>query len=78
VGLGNLGIKLRRSVSSKEITLVVTGITSSQTTQEGGEMIAEYDVQPGVTPQPPPYMEVKDASGNWVHVPENRQIQFLM
>jgi hypothetical protein len=31
----------------------------------------------GTQPTPPPYMEVKDASGNWVRVPESRQFPLL-
>ena len=33
----------------------------------------KYAKQPGVTPSPPPYMEVKAQNGSWVRVPDDRQ-----
>jgi hypothetical protein len=63
--------------NAKEINLIANGKTVWPTTQEGGEMMSNYVTEPGVTPQPPPYMEVKDAKGNWVPVPDNRQFPIL-
>jgi hypothetical protein len=38
------------------------------------EAFAEGEVPSGTQLNPPPYMEVMDASGNWVRVPEDRQL----
>lgn len=38
------------------------------------EAFAQGLVPPGTQVYPPPSMEIKDASGNWVRVPQNRQI----
>lgn len=69
LNLGNLS-------GAKEIKLVVTGMSVWQA-GSGSSWNSQYTNQPGVTPQPPPFMEVKDASGNWVRVPDNRQFPIL-
>jgi hypothetical protein len=70
LNLGNLS-------GAKEIKLIVTGTTIWPTTASGGDWISQFSAQPGVPPQPLPYMEVKDASGKWVRVPDNRQFPIL-
>ena len=69
LNLGNLS-------GAEEIKLVVTGISVWQA-GSGSNWNSQYTKQSGVTPQPPPYMEVKNASGNWVRVPDNRQFPIL-
>jgi hypothetical protein len=69
LNLGNLS-------SAKDIQLVVTGV-SVWKAGSGSNWNSQYANQPDVTPQPPPYMEVKDATGNWIRVPNNRQFPML-
>ena len=38
------------------------------------EQVLFYDVPDHTEPTPIPFMEVKDANGNWVRVPDSRQI----
>jgi hypothetical protein len=67
--LGNLS-------GAKEIKLIITG-TSVWQAGSGSNWNAQYVNKSGVTPQPPPYMEVKDANGSWIKVPDNRQFPIL-
>jgi hypothetical protein len=67
-----LQLNLGNLTGAQEIKLVVTAISVWQA-GSGTNWNSQYTNQPGVTPQPPPYMEVKDANGNWVAVPDNRQ-----
>jgi hypothetical protein len=71
-----LQLNLGNLTGAKEIKLVITG-TSVWQAGSGSNWNSQYTNQPGVTPQPPPCMEVKDASGNWVRVPDNRQFPIL-
>jgi hypothetical protein len=70
LNLGNLS-------GAKEIKLVITGQSVWPSPVSGGNQIKNYTNQPGETPQPPPFMEVKDANGKWVPVPDNRQFPIL-
>ncbi|MBC7130801.1 hypothetical protein H5T51_06250 [Candidatus Bathyarchaeota archaeon] len=58
---------------AEQIKLVVAGTIFYSPGQVQGEWAAQFADKPGERPFPPPYMEVKDASGNWVPVPESRQ-----
>ena len=63
--------------AAEEIKLIVAGTTIYSTGEEQGEWAAQFYNQPGEQPFPPPYMEVKDADGNWVRVADNRQFPLL-
>ncbi len=65
----NLG-NLRRA---KQIKLVVAATTNWPTTSAGGTNFQKYANQPGITPSPPPYLEVKAANGSWIRVPDDRE-----
>lgn len=69
----SLTLNLGNLTGAKEIKLVVGAAIVWPTTQAGGSNFLKYASQPGVTPSPPPYMEVKAPNGNWVRVPDNRQ-----
>ena len=62
---------------AEEIKLIVTGSIIYSTGEEQGEWAWQFYDQPGEQPFPPPYMEVKDADGNWVPVADNRQFPLL-
>lgn len=62
---------------AEEIKLIVTGTIIYSTGEEQGEWAWQFSDQPGEQPFPPPYMEVKDADGNWVPVADNRQFPLL-
>jgi hypothetical protein len=70
LNLGNLS-------DAKEIKLVVAGAIVYSSGQVQGEWASQFANQSGVKPFPPPYMEVKDANGNWVRVPDNRQFPLV-
>jgi hypothetical protein len=70
LNLGNLS-------GAKEIKLVVAGAIVYSSGQAQGEWASQFVNQSGVKPFPPPYMEVKDANGNWVRVPDNRQFPLV-
>ena len=59
--------------NSKEIKLVVAAKITWPTTAAGGNNFMKYASQPGVTPSPPPFMEVKAQNGSWIRVPDDRQ-----
>ena len=69
----HLDLNLGNLSAAKEIKLVFTGTVNWPTTSQGGTNFMSFASKPGVTPSPPPYMEVKDANGNWVRVPDDRQ-----
>ncbi len=69
----HLTLNLGNLTGAKEIKLVVGATITWPTTQAGGNNFMKYANQPGVTPSPPPYMEVKAANGSWVRVPDDRQ-----
>jgi hypothetical protein len=62
---------------AKEIKLVVAGTIVYSTGEEQGIWAEQFYNNPDEKPFPPPYMEVKDANGNWVPVPDNRQFPLL-
>jgi hypothetical protein len=62
---------------AEQIKLLVSGTIIYSTGEEQGEWAGQFYNQPGEQPFPPPYMEVKDAQGNWVAVPDNRQFPLL-
>jgi len=62
---------------AEEIKLLVAGTIIYSTGEEQGEWAGQFYDQPGEKPFPPPYMEVKDADGNWVPVADNRQFPLL-
>ena len=69
----SLDLNLGNLSGAKDIKLVFVATTNWPTTQQGGTNFMAYANKPGVTPSPPPYMEVKDANGNWIRVPDDRQ-----
>ncbi len=69
----NLTLNLGNLTGAKEINLVVAAKITWPTTQAGGTNFLKYANEPGVTPSPPPYMEVKAANGTWVKVPDDRE-----
>ena len=68
-----LDLNLGNLTGTKQINLVVNAIMGWPTDQAGGSWNTQYANQPGVTPSPPPYMEVKNAAGDWVKVPNDRE-----
>jgi hypothetical protein len=68
-----LDLTLGNLTGAPQINLVVTAVIAWPTNQAGGDWASQFASQPGVTPSPPPYIEVKDQNGNWVRVPDDRQ-----
>lgn len=68
-----LDLNLGNLTGAQQINLLVTAVIAWPTNQAGGDWAAQFASQPGVTPSPPPYMEVKDQNGNWIPVPNNRE-----
>ena len=68
-----LDLNLGNLTNAQQINLVVNAVIGWPTDQAGGDWASQFASQPGVTPSPPPYMEVKDAGGNWVKVPGDRE-----
>jgi hypothetical protein len=69
----NITLNLGNLTGSKEIKLIVAATINWPSTSAGGTNFLKYQNQPGVTPSPPPYMEVKAANGSWVRVPDDRE-----
>jgi len=69
----NITLNLGDLSGAQQIKLVVAAKITWPTTAAGGTNFMKYASQPGVTPSPPPYMEVKAANGSWVRVPDSRQ-----
>jgi hypothetical protein len=62
--------------SAEQIKLVVRGKVDWGSADDYNTWIDSFFAQPvpnGTQITPPPYMEVKDANGNWIRVPESRQ-----
>ncbi len=70
LNLGNLS-------GAKEIKLIASANAVWPPNEESAEWIAKFFTQPGVEPYPVQYMEVKDAAGNWIRVPDSRQFPML-
>jgi hypothetical protein len=67
--LGNLS-------GAKQIKLIVRAMVDWGSPDDYNTWLDKFFAQPvpnGTQITPPPYMEVKDANGNWVRVPESRQ-----
>jgi hypothetical protein len=62
---------------AEQIKLVVAGTIIYSTGEEQGAWAGQFWDKPYEKPFPPPYMEVKDANGNWVPVPDNKQFPLL-
>lgn len=69
----NITLNLGDLSGAKEIKLVVAATINWPTTSAGGNNFMKYASQPGVTPSPPPYTEVKAANGSWVRVPNDHE-----
>jgi hypothetical protein len=69
----NITLNLGKLAGSKEIKLVVAATINWPSTSAGGTNFLKYKSLPGVTPSPPPFIEVKAANGSWVRVPDDRQ-----
>ena len=69
----NITLNLGNLTGAKEIKLVIAATINWPTTSAGGTNFLKYANQPGTTPSPPPYMEVKAANGSWVKVPDDRE-----
>jgi len=62
--------------NAEQIKLVVTATVDWGSPEDYNIWIDSFFAQPvpnGTQITPPPYMEVKDANGNWMRVPETRQ-----
>jgi len=71
-----LTLNLGDSSNAEEIKLVVRSIVSWGAGEDYVTWLDKFFAQPvpnGTQITPPPYMEVRDAQGNWVRVPEGRQ-----
>jgi len=69
----NITLNLGDLSGTKQIKLVVAATINWPTTSAGGINFLKYASQPGVTPSPPPFMEVRAQNGSWVRVPNDRQ-----
>jgi hypothetical protein len=69
----SLTLNLGNLTGAKDINLVVGAKITWPTTQAGGENFLKYASEPGVTPSPPPYMQVLAPNGSWVNVPNDRE-----
>jgi hypothetical protein len=69
----SLTLNLGNLTGAKQIDLVVAAKITWPTTQAGGSNFLTYASEPGVTPSPPPYMQVMAANGSWVNVPDDRE-----
>jgi hypothetical protein len=72
-----LELNLGDLTGAEQIKLVVAGTIIYSTGEEQGAWAGQFWDKPFEKPFPPPYMEVKDANGNWVPVPDNRQFPLL-
>ncbi|HUJ84274.1 MAG TPA: hypothetical protein VLV84_01560 [Candidatus Acidoferrales bacterium] len=81
VYLNQLTLDLGNLSSAKDIKLVINGIVDWGNYQDYYSWINQYKnaasaglLTNGTTIYPGPYMEVKDANGNWVRVAQDKQI----
>jgi hypothetical protein len=75
--MNTLELDLGDLSGAEEIKLIVAGIVIWPPSEATAEWVAKFVTQPGVPPFPVQYMEVKDANGSWVRVPDNRQFPML-
>jgi hypothetical protein len=72
-----LTLDLGNLTGAKQIKLVVRAIVDWGNGTDYGNWLNKFFAQPvpnGTQPTPQSYMEVKDANGNWIPVPESRQM----
>jgi hypothetical protein len=73
----HVNIKSGDLSDAPEINLIMTAMVDWGQSQDYYNWIDGFLAQKvpnGTQILPPPFMEVKDANGNWIRVPENRQI----
>jgi hypothetical protein len=71
-----LTLNLGNLTGAQQIKLVVRAIVNWGTPQEYSNWVNEFFAQPvpnGTQVTPPSFMEVKDANGNWIQVPQGRE-----
>ena len=71
-----LTLNLGNLTGAQQIKLVITGVVDFGTPEDYTVWLDKFFAQPvpdGTEVTPPPYMEVKDANGNWIRVPWERQ-----
>lgn len=76
ISWNRLTLNLGDLSDADQIKLVVTGKVDWGSPDDYNSWIDSFFMQPvpnGTQITPPPYMEVKDANGNWIRVPESRQ-----
>ncbi len=76
ISWNTLTLNLGDLSNADQIKLVVTGMVDWGSPSDYNIWLDSFFVQPvpnGTQITPPPYMEVKDANGNWVRIPESRQ-----
>ena len=69
----NLTLNLGNLAEAQQIKLVVAATINWPSTSAGGTNFLKYQSQPGITPSPPPFLEVKAANGSWIRVPDDRE-----
>ncbi len=72
-----LTLNLGNLTGSQQIKLVVRAVVDWGSPEKYTTWLDKFFAQPvpdGTQVTPPPYMEVKDARGNWIRIPESRQI----
>jgi hypothetical protein len=76
ISWNRLTLNLGDLSDAEQIKLVVRGKVDWGSPDDYNSWIDSFFMQPvpnGTQITPPPYMEVKDANGNWIRVPEGRQ-----
>jgi hypothetical protein len=71
-----LTLNLGNLTGAKQIKLVIRGVVDFGSPDDYTTWLNKFFAQPvpdGTEVTPPPYMEVKDANGNWIRVPWERQ-----
>ncbi len=81
IDLNQLTLDLGNLSGAKNIKLVINGIVDWGNYQDYNSWVAQFKgaasaglLTNGTQIYPGPYMEVKDANGNWVKVPQDKQI----
>jgi plasmid maintenance system killer protein len=76
ISWNRLTLNLGNLTGAKQIKLIMNGMVDWGLAEDYYRWIDGFLAQKvpnGTQIMPPPYMEVKDANGNWVRVPESRQ-----